>query len=210
MLRKFRVEVSVRLDFFVQADNERDACERARGIACSRSMVDDHEINRIEVAELELEQRGNLRAWQERESLAKGTFHDRQRWRDGCLPDMDLVRIAGAEIFRPLDMLPRFDPHDSVYRAVHAHCGGGDVAPWAVKADPTLNDRQWRTYMAILSGCDQIRSHYWLCASPKDFMRVEICEYRIRCAPCDISKSELVVRIEIDWADRLLSRAYVL
>jgi hypothetical protein len=218
MTQRFLARVEVCLDILVDSDTAEEAQLRARTVACSRPRIRPSEIQRVDVHQVPLAEQvsqDNLRTWQEVEALKIGSSSQRDRWGSGCLPEDELLLLAREELFRPMSLIPRRRRRGpSAIRHIgdmFACMVDGEIpVEWEVLPEPQLDDEQWTTFRRVLTACEAVRRHAWMQHDRPESVRMALREHRGRCKTCERTTSEAGVLVEIDWAQRLLSREYVL
>jgi len=220
-MTRFRAEVEILVEVYVDAQTEADVDSEARRLVRTRPRIRDAEIRSIKAIPLDITERmtqDNHRIWQEEQVLARGSTNDRARWRDGCLPEEDLLRIARNELFLPLALIPRRQRrgpatvHQGQTQSQMFECAVDGTVPvvWEMDADPQLTSTEWQTFTQVLVACEEIRRHPWMRSSPPERVRVGLRTHRGVCKTCKRSAQEVGALVEIDWAGRLLTREYVL
>jgi hypothetical protein len=219
-LQRFRAEVAVRLGLYVDADDEEDAQQRARRLACDRPGIHPSEIVGVTAVPLSVAEQlceDNLRTWQETEALRLGSVSQRQRWASDCLPEAELLILVRNELFRPFALCPRKTRRgpSAIRHGTPTwirDCAVDRSIPveWRTNPDPDLTDDNWQTLRRLLVAGEAVRRHPWMRSSPPAYVRMQVRNHHGMCLTCRGTSSENTALIEIDWAGRTLSREYVL
>lgn len=218
---RYHAEVVVVLDISVDATSTVEAEERATRIACKRQQIRRSDIRNLVVRPLTVLQQltaDNVALWQETEVLTLGTSSQRERYRDRCLPESEILLLARQALFRPFALIPRRTrkgpsaiSHPTDARGDWTCAINGTIPiEWSTAPDPTLGDDHWRTLNRIVAATDEVRRHRWMAMSSPTCVRVEVREHRGRCLSCGGTMAEPSALVEIDWAGRTLSREYSL
>lgn len=219
---RYHAEVVVVLAIDVDATSAAEAEESARRIACKRQQIRRSDIRNLVVRPLTVLQQltaDNVALWQETEALTLGTSSQRDRYRDRCLPEPELLLLARGELFRPFALIPRRTrkgpsaiphPTDDAGGWTCTPVNGTIPIEWSTAPDPTLGEDHWRTLNRIVAATEEVRRHRWMAMSAPTCVRVEVREHRGRCLQCGGRMAEPSALVEVDWAGRTLSREYSL
>lgn len=163
----------------------------------------------------------NMRAWLESCALEHGTPNQRERWLANILPEDELLALARAELFKPLEDVKRWrkiEVSHVRHRGEKCHADLlGDMTP-AIKfetVDPAkqpasgISHDEWRTFKKIRDGVEVMQMHEWLRRSGG---QVEIrCQmHRAECTACRQVTVRNSAVVRVTWAGRVLVREYAL
>jgi hypothetical protein len=154
----------------------------------------------------------NWRTLQESHALeTRGTPGQLARWCAGHMPEAELCAIARHELFKVFAGLTtrrkmtRFDVH-----GVASACHIPDSIKWSTEDRPTLRPEQWENLEKIRDAAGKIMQHPWMRLSPPESVQVSVRGHRGECANCGGFRNQQSALVTITWAQRNLSREYVL
>lgn len=163
----------------------------------------------------------NMRTWLESCALEHGTPNQRERWLANVLPDDELLALARAELFKPLDGVKRWRKIEvSHVRHRGEKCHAmllGDMTP-AIKfetVDPTkqpasgISHEEWRAFKVIRDGVVIMQMHEWLRRSGGS-VEVQCQTHRATCTACRQVTERTSAIVRVTWAGRTLVREYAL
>jgi len=162
-------------------------------------------------------QRDNFRTYLEIEAIKLGTEDQYARWRDGLLPDDELLHIARAELYKVMGPFIRREKLRSgkAYQLIHhglPTClkgGTTDDVIFETTDVCELEPPEWDTFTRISQATEAIKVHPWLAVSEG---RVEtlLSSHWATCSKCQREHVVSSVSVMIDWAGRILCREYAL
>jgi len=228
---RYHADVTYRIRLMVESTDTDSAHEAARRAALRRPGVQPEHLASVIVtplSELEQEEIGNHRAWQEHQALRdRGTFDQRTRWCSCILPEDELLGIVRDELFRPFGLLTKRRqmvfadlPHPvdvrGIWECLRGTAAGrtskslADLVTWETAPSPRLTAPEYRTLLRIQEATAEIQRHPWMQGTSGEAVSTEVREHRGICKKCGGMAFERSALVTIQWAGRNLSREYVL
>lgn len=213
--RRFRVQVFLTLSFDVEGTREDDTMDRGAALACARPGIKREHITAVTASQILAGDAAAARSHQELEALKLGTYSQRQRMACGLLPESELLEIVRRELFRPFGMFPRRRkltatsiPHPRLNTGGW-RCSSSPRIIWLTTRDPSLDHDQWERLLKLEAGMDEIRNHPWL-RKNADGCTLSVVEHRGICSECGQTAAQHSALVSLVWAERQLSREYLL
>lgn len=163
----------------------------------------------------------NMRTWLETCALEHGTPNQRERWAAGLLPEDELLALARAELFKPLEGTRRWRKIEVSHvrhrgEACHAQLLG-DMTPAIrfesadMNATPAaaLSHEQWEAFKVVRDHVVVMQMHEWLRRSGGS-AEVQCQIHRATCTACHQVTERTSAIVRVTWAGRVLVREYAL
>ncbi len=149
----------------------------------------------------------------EEQATALGTTNQRARFAVGALPEIEILELARAELFRPLNGFARWAGRDRErigHDLQHANSCSGARVSFDAETDDMAFDmkaREWGVFKQIYAIVAGIQQHPWLAASGATILLVA---NWAQCSTCLAEAVRFSAKVTIRWADRDLVREYAL
>lgn len=167
---------------------------------------------------VKLLQAQNAIRWQEMEALAEGTDNQRERYRDGLLPEDELLTIARAILFKGfggLDIKRWATGHDrakmlaDLKHKPEDHTLYPDDLEFEVAETAELDAKEYDRLKQLRGAAEAAQVHPWLVRFETK-VRVETSTHWVTCKVCGAELCRTSVKVTIPWAGRQLVREYAL
>ncbi len=159
----------------------------------------------------------NVTTWLELQAVATGTESQRERYRDGVLPEEELLQLARAQVFVAFEEIPRWKaiaqrdlPHPY---AIGYPCPGTNPRSGLVTFETAdvdeLGPEEWVTMKRICNLATVANLH----PDAECLGLIFMVDPRTHWAGCKACKAEICrssARVSVRWAGRDLAREYAL
>ncbi len=164
----------------------------------------------------------NLRYWQE--SVAARAMGEpiASLWARGEVSEHEFLHRVREELFRPFALLSRRSPltfrdvpHPRRGRAVTCADGRSQLdlstmVQWTTTLHPELTSAEWVTWSRIRAAATLAARHLWLQPAGDASVTTEQRRHQGRCSECRKTAHQHAALVRVWWADRVLSREYLL